>query len=70
MDATSVNGRDGGGQLAELGPERFTAACEHEDCDRSWRAEGTLACRQAFERAQKHADRTGHCVAAEWANRR
>lgn len=64
-----------------LGPEWFHAQCEgaeqlvdgrpeHVDCDRAWDATGTLASRQAAARAQRHADRTGHRVAAEWANRR
>jgi hypothetical protein len=52
------------------GPERFKAACEGEDCDQTWEAHGTIECRRAMSRAQKHADRTGHRIAAEWANRR
>ena len=55
---------------AGFGPERFDGRCEAEDCDRTFSGRGTIEARKAAARAQKHADRTGHRIAAEWANRR
>lgn len=66
MRDTPIIGAEQPGQ--SLGPERFDAHCE--ECDRTWHAEGTLNCRRTFARAQKHADRMQHRIAAEWANRR
>lgn len=52
----------------QRGEERFTAQCE--ECDRTWAARGTINSRRAMRQAQKHADRTGHRIAAQWTNRR
>lgn len=56
------------GPRIRSGVEWLHARCER--CGVTWRARGTLASRQAAARAQKHASRTGHRVAVEWANRR
>jgi hypothetical protein len=51
-----------------LGEEWIEAECQ--GCDRRWSGHGTRDSRQALKRAQKHADRTGHLVSAQHANRR
>lgn len=54
--------------VAETGPEWFKAQCA--GCSRTWSGKGTIDSRRQRELAQKHADRTGHSVSAEHANRR
>lgn len=49
------------------GVETFNARCE--TCDRHWHATGTVNSRRAHRQAQRHSDRTGHLIQAEWANR-
>lgn len=65
--------------LTTPGEEWFEATCagasldadgELIPCDRHWSARGTIASRRAAARAQKHSDRTGHMLDAQWANRR
>lgn len=51
------------------GREWFSAKCEGDGCDRTFEGSGTLGSRRAAERAQKHADRSGHRIDAQWANR-
>jgi hypothetical protein len=54
----------------QLAPEWLKAECTGEACDRHWEATGAINCRRAAERAQRHANRTGHLIDLQWANRR